>query len=696
MSLQATGNSSYSTQSLQSFIKQAGGLPQSEALKLSGETVTLENLQQQCEGHPELERVVQKFLDNTKDSFAGATTQSHPNSPQELSFNPPKPPTPASAPAPASPNPIQRFESQIEGADVDAWRKLGKGSELDKTLGNTSRQASAIAEIIKTAGALRKDVPQNIDLQLEKDNNFAYAKLYTVDKPAEMGQMIETLQACRDGKLTAPTADQGALLKKLGLEFKDGKLMNLIASTNPPLNAEALDSMIETAKALKPALEGRPGEDNLHVIQVRNKVMAYLNADDRLAKAEQRINTATERVRDASEATAQTAKDIEDAGHELDDIQAQETQIASRVSAGELAIAKLTMVKDQIPLAEPDLAQLNKGLAPFQAEVRIDPQTKGMVFRINNTDATADQVITHIQGKMAQDKDQLAALDQRGHAIQKRLTDLDLTQKTNLANQNAAEAELHHARDEGRNALKLYEEAEAQLPTAADIKSIPGGAGLSALTQTAQQRSKSLRENLKRTEERADQAAALSGRVKTEAGRIQERSQAGLKQYAYGRSKIKAISRMLDQLLPRLNQMAGRMPEIKKNPEQAELDARNAQIRAKVEALAEQADQLQARLQLAQAPVYKDLDKIGSDLEKLLNQIQNEFKSIDHHVENHDHVQRSTTNTHTLKLLDNSAYHARKLKELTSHSKEEKARLLTEAIKQIRGNLFVANSLQSA
>lgn len=360
MALSAAGNS-FSSQQLLDFVGQAqkqGKLTQAEAadLKASGPTVSLEQLRESCKDHPQLEVVVQAFL-NTQDKLgmSGASTQRS-EFVKSVDFTAGKTPQPEKQAksqtetalaaiddrsqrvsaeidrlkgrlgAQHSPSQTAAIKSQIasfseELAGLRQKRKdivrnasddllaglqapgaenqthNGK-SDLDVVLRNTA----AVDQELNSALRMKEGAAQTEEvtgLGLKSGQSFIYANLITAQAP-ELHKLLHVLNEFRNGHLTAPSEQDQKVLKDFGLQIKGKQLVNLM--TMEALRPESLNKMIETAVSLervqKPGGDATP--EGKAVARLRHNMALAFRSSQELSAARSGLDVRVRELRDAN------------------------------------------------------------------------------------------------------------------------------------------------------------------------------------------------------------------------------------------------------------------------------------------------------------------------------------------------------------------------------------------------------------
>lgn len=409
MALSAAGNS-FSSQQVLDFVGQAqkqGKITQAEAadLKASGPTVSLEQLRESCKDHPQLEVVVQAFL-NTQDKLgiSGASAQRS-EFVKSVDFAAGKPPQPeknqtdtalaaiddrsqrVSAEidrlkgrlgAQHSPSQTAAIKSQIasfseELAGLKQKRKdivrqasdtllaglqapgaenqprNGK-SDLDVVLRNTA----AVDQELNSALRMKEGAAQTEEvtgLGLKSGQSFIYANLITAQAP-ELHKLMHVLNGFRNGTLTAPSEQDQKVLKDFGLQIKGKQLVNLM--TMEALRPESLNKMMETAVSLervqKPGGDATP--EGKAVARLRHNMALAFQSSQELSAARSGLDLRVQELRDANVTLEASTRKLTESTTRL----SNETQVlgakTEQLQTANTAFTYLT--EEFVPLAPAD------------------------------------------------------------------------------------------------------------------------------------------------------------------------------------------------------------------------------------------------------------------------------------------------------------------------------------------------------
>lgn len=335
MTLSATGTS-YSASRLQAFVTQAqqqGRLSATEAarLKAGGENISLQQLEASCQGHPQLEKVVQAFV-QTQDRLSASTPQSYDFSQGQASFAQATATAASTDPLVPIDDRIQRLSKEInrlQGRFSDSLRpsqiseikrQIGQyraerqsltqkreqlvraggialvdqlhagqslspdgNSGLDVVLRNTAEADAGLGETLSTGTA-------STPLDLKTGQGLTYANLIVAQGP-ELHGLLHVLNGYRNHSLAQPPAEQDlATLKSFGLYLKDGQLVNPL--TREAVGSDELTKIMQTAIKLEavqqPGAVSTPEAKALHML--RHTTAAALKASEALTSARARLD----------------------------------------------------------------------------------------------------------------------------------------------------------------------------------------------------------------------------------------------------------------------------------------------------------------------------------------------------------------------------------------------------------------------
>lgn len=789
MSLNAKGTS-YSTQQLQGFLKQREDkLPAGETLRLSGENISLQELQQQCKNHPALEELVQQFIQTQDQMQLSGATQSM-EFPQQAQFNA----SPDSAEQPADTlgqnfATYQRLQTEIQdlkqtirtlavsnspatrakindlGQQIQARQlqlqpldrsmrqlALQKGYELvDPQMSDPSKwsQLEPNNQVNKILQTLGEQAGQGVNnhlmefgknLALTEGDNFLYAMAISKGLNGDQetqARLAGVLTRCQQ-ELGGLNADDNRLLSQAGLHVRDGKLYNLL--TQQEVSSATLGKLSETVKAFSEAAQKPYDPESKALMHLRGILTNSLNQSAALNESAATLDGKIQALDKALDEYQASQDELSAGNQAFSRTQSELATLEHKIKAIKAVMAFDRAGKRPVPDPEPT-ASLGTAqpLSPGTPAAGLDASLSEADIRtinenlqvIGENQGTLLSVSRTADGGLSYTKDrqiigaEIFQAELRAEATKLHGEFTDLSQTATA--QNAEVTRLRKATEEAsQNVDKAKTDADvaqfnfdiqaenasqvskASSEELAEMQQDPAAArALARLSPEVLSTVNASRQGLEK-QSRPAQYRTLSQRREAANARrekLNARNTAAIRdsralqaEFPHKLSRVKRASLLLDYFLKHGDEIGKAAAKAVKPESIEQLAVRHQEekLQAQVEAMVEEADRLQAQLQLAQAPVFKNLEQIDSDLEKLLNQVQTSFQEI--HTDNADRqmFQQQATQNHSERIQDNTAYHARKLRELRSQGLEARARAAAEALRQLRGDLFVMRSLQTA
>ncbi|HEY9843508.1 MAG: hypothetical protein ACAI44_23425 [Candidatus Sericytochromatia bacterium] len=739
MSLSATGNA-YSAQKLQTYIQQAqtqGLLPRTEGLQANGESISLAQLEQQCQGHPALEGVVQEFI-KTQDNLqmSGNSTQSYEFT-QQASFD---------TPQATQPDPVQQLQSlrseqeqlrddlkqaktfdqrstiskrigalelQIrdlrpeayrqanrhgqdlvneELKDPSKWKNLQEGSPLNQVLGAIADDAGSIT------GTKNQDFANSLDIN--QGQSFVYAMLlsrpFNQIEIEKLSVILAKCEAGADAGGEVTQADQQAL-HTIGLHFKDGKLHNIM--TQQPLDPTVLTHLRETVESFRGIDENGVTTQSQALHHLQGVMKNALSKSEALAAARQQLEQKVGELESATGDLAHQQNELQQQTaavreiQERQEVKQQEVQEVVQLFGATGSPADLAASLQQMEPAQ--ITQTNELLARYNLSVSKDEQGQ-IHYSINGEEKDQASFWTAFQHGLSRQQGELAELNTSAdHMLETvRVQEVTVRQAEvkveSLQQDVGTQTEvLQKARDAARLALDQAQDVVAS----PEVQKLPAplrraGERVLRRLQTHQERENreapSFMDRLRSIREKAKDAVNKAREARSEA--TQTVRQAGPR--LTKRQKIDLVFQNLQNRMGEYVKKLAKLPT--KTLQQAEI---SSQLEAKVQELKAVANELQAKLQLARAPNYEGLEEVAKQLEDVLKESQAVFQNLYDTQNELSSSKQKISNDHCIRLRDNSEYHARKLSELHNHSHQEIALAASAALKQLRGDFFLSSSL---
>lgn len=739
MSLKATG-SAYSSQQVLAFVQQeqkAGRLSARDAagFEAGSGSISLSRLQQQCQGYPGLERALQRFID-TQDKLrlSSGSKQSYEFSRQARlpdSFG-------AGLIAGAVAVGQQAAEDKQAGRQMLAaladqtisdWQQLRGGSNLNVVLGNTAREAEDLAAVLNLgAGELQAHLPAQ-DLKLDQGQNFIYANLICA-QPDALQKLLHELNAFRNGSLGPPGPEAQGVLKRFGLRIKEGKLYNLM--NQQALAGPAVNSLIATAVSLQRVQQavshGQPSPEVRATAALRHNLALALRASVQLSQARGRLDTRVAALEQAGLRLASASRALTDSTialdskrqalatrqHEVAQINGGLTVLSGMIGnlaglptlASENAPARQTgsaaasdapgsdaagTVTPQPvirPASPAQISEFNQAFAPLGLELRAaGPQ--GLEFRVDARQVDAEEFARETRLRANRAKiglDMLAGeVIQLSQTVAARVDGVHRAQaEVSAADQAVDQASNDYAtaRDALETQVHLSESSQADpdLPPELRAAAAPLLAATQAQLARAAAEEPARQARLAAVRAQCDRIVADSRELVQNATQVLSRASRELEGYKLLLASLGDWAQRLHSLIDDL---------VKLPPGQLT----SARIEQALHQLMDAADRLQARLSLTPASDTQALQDLARDTEAALSTSRKLFKLLDQAQAGKQALNQRLSRDHLSRLKDNSAYHSQKLEALRERSHAEMGAVLAASLKQVRGDLFVTQTL---
>ncbi|MEZ0371193.1 MAG: hypothetical protein ACAI44_19015, partial [Candidatus Sericytochromatia bacterium] len=715
MSLSATGNA-YSAQQLQSFIQQAqsqGKLPQTEGLQASGENISLAQLQEQCQGHPALEGVVQEFI-NTQDNLqmSGNSTQSYEFT-QQASFG---------TPQAAQPDPVQQLQSlgsqqdqlrndlkqaktfdqrsaistrigalelQIralrpeayrlanrqgqdlvneELKDPSKWKNLQEGSPLNQVLGAIADDAGSIT------GTKNQDFDNSLDIN--QGQSFVYAMLlsrpFNMIETEKLSVILAKCEAGADAGGEVTQADQQAL-HTIGLHFKDGKLHNIM--TQKALDPTELTHLRETVESFRGIDEKGVTAQSQALHHLQGVMKNTLSKSEALAAARQQLE---QKVGELESATG----DLEHQQHELQQQTAAVREIQQRQEVKQQEVEEVVQLfgatgsaedlAASLQLMEPaQITQTNELLARYNLSVSKDEQGQ-IHYSVGGEETSQASFWTAFQHGLSRQQGELAELNTSAdHMLETvRVQEVSVRQAEVKVESLQQDVDTQtEVLQKARDAAKLALDQAQDVVASPEVQKLPAPLRraservlrrLEVHQEREQRESPGILDSIRNLRARAKEAGKQSREARKQAAQTIEQAGPRL-------TKRQKIALVFLNLENRMNEYVKKLVKLPA----ATQTAQQAILEAKVQELTAIANELQAKLQLARAPNYEGLEEVAKQLEDVLKESQTVFQNLYDTQNEHSSSEQKISNDHCIRLRDNSEYHARKLGELHNHGHQE-------------------------
>ncbi|HEY9843134.1 MAG TPA: hypothetical protein V6D23_21880 [Candidatus Obscuribacterales bacterium] len=541
----------------------------------------------------------------------------------------------------------------------------------------TSQDATAINQMIERAQGDRGvtvSVESVEEFKVGEGLNLTYSLLVAkagqaARDPAssskqEIQDFNDLLKQLQRGK--EPSDGKRLLLRKFGLEYKDGKLFNPVSKE--ALSASQLESLAQTAHAANQAFQGMGVfAENKIARQVFGQFNISPTVLADLETARDEYLAAEVEVRQDQ---AQVEQSIQDVDAQTAEVQRQEQDMREQTALYEELGGLLNNGKFDPALIEARLSRLNpKQLA------QINQLLKAHGFEIKIEGGRARFLKN---GNPLPNTEFFAQMGPLVGALRK-----DLGQR---------QAQLVQARAELESRKQKLEQDKQKL-TQSKARFEQAGTHYDAAKTEAEKAKVQLQARLNDPNERAklspeELAAgeALLGQLNT-----------GLSNYDADLARRQPLLDSVDQTLSKadralnnaiaalksldqfLADFGGLFNQLNKALDQ--LQAHQQQIAELSEALCKRANELEAQLNLMPKPMYVGMETLAEELRALMEETRNGFEQLGRQQHSHDGFETRLSREYLQKVQDQLKHHLEQLGSMDQHGKELMARFLTDSLK---------------
>lgn len=616
-----------------------------------------------------------------------------------------------------------------------SWTANQGTSELDVLKRNLALEAGTMAKLMQQTDpkAYAREVYAQ-KAKLKEGMNAVYAKLMT----APLESLRRLPEIVKSGQ--PPTELQQHYLKLLGLDLKNGQVLN--SANGQAISGDSLTRLLETADAVYQSTAGLSTSREAKAVNVLRN--AFLTAESRSHDVALRGRMAA--VDQADTETNQIAGEVET---QQQDIQRDQEQGSKLEAEAQVVGGLITIMTDILPAAPPHkppsdphqgqgeaqptdaagkplpdtstqgepvqidvpvvvetvkalpeakLSELNAAIAPQGLEIARSASGE-LSYKQNDAPVSAQTFWQAYAAKVTDNVTRLSGIEAEMHAIEtglpKKISALERSQaqlaeaRAGLGkNHQALVSELAEAKETIRNIKAQLADPNAGL-SAEERKSLEEElAALEASVKDVEAKMPAVNERVRKTEERAERAQARASetieRAKTET----------LPRLRKARQRLKNMMLHWQSMLPRLGEFLDKLMQVR-NPTPVQKLAEDA-----LRKLIDRADELENDYKRALAPVPNNekLYEFTDKLRLLIEETQAQFETLQASQQEADGVQKKISGDHFTKQIEQGAYHAKKLKQISaSQHKLSPAELqdLSAALKHVKGSLFMNQSLQA-
>lgn len=571
-----------------------------------------------------------------------------------------------------SDNVRQEVVAGLDGSEGSSFSNVGINNVTRAT-----QNASGAGELIRTA--LEAGKGQSVDLSsienlnVDQGLNLTYsliiAKASQVTQSENYGKRAKALEELNDVKGIikdiergkAPNAKEIQQLQQLGLDFKEGQLINTV--TKQALTPAEMADLRLTLHSVDKAFRGlRLFDENKLTLQVLQQIQVSQTALDQLEEArkkalaaEQQVNQNRQQVDQSSQSYTDQELVVNQRRQELEQKKALVEPILALLQGndGQTNLDQLqNLLKN---LSSQQLAALNEMLGAYQLSISLDAN-HNLSFSGNGASLSATDFYSRLRPNLPAMQ---ASLESAQQAFDQSVDELTRRQQRLAQDQ----LKLNDSIIAFEEASRIFDQAKKDADQAiADLNELTDDpAVLNLLPQDTRAQINQLRERHRSESEQYNQAL--------------ERREPTLNAARQSLRKGQQILNNWKDFLAGVNELRG-----KSGKSQTKAITPNANpapsLAPYISELIEQANDLQSRLTLLPAPIYTGVEDLLAEFEEILQTSRLYMDQLNADETSRSDLNRHLSREHLEDTKEELVHHQNQLAALDQHNKELVTRYL--------------------